>query len=631
MEKTWRSNPKAWRFLWIADSMSYDFLGRVQSQSNALGTFQYTTVGLTRRLAHVDYPNGIRTQYGYMDVADDSRLSEIKNYLPASNTVVSQYDYLTRADGEITQWTEINPALANPQQYSLGYDNDNWLTSAQLTNASSGNQLHSYAYGYDDGGNRLSEQIDGLPNAVTVNDLNQLTQDSPSQIVAFSGSTNVAASVAVNGTSAPEDGNFNFSADVLLSTGSNTVVVTATTATLQTGSSSYGMIGPASHPFSYDDDGNLTSDGINTYEWDAANRLVSITYGSGASTTFKYDGIGHSTRIIETGSSGVVTGTTQFVWCPGDSQPSEERDGNNNIMKRFYSAGEQISGTNYYYTKDHLGSIRELTDASGNVQARYDYDLWGRQTQLSGTIGADFGYTGFYMHPASGLELATFRAYNPNLGKWISRDPLRNAEMSQGPNLYQYVGNDPISRVDPRGEWYVLNPVTWFNGSGYEGVSGGWDAYDAVTADAFAQGAYAALDGLDPFGNPFADNGFYDPCDEGSQISHGLGKTAQLALITAGGLSASQALNGYFMPSTLYHFTSLEGAAAIESTGIQATINGLYGTGTYLTGFNSAFMATIQGAVSTETAITVSTEGLTISPTYFPGTYIIRGASLLLK
>jgi uncharacterized protein RhaS with RHS repeats len=69
----------------------------------------------------------------------------------------------------------------------------------------------------------------------------------------------------------------------------------------------------------------------------------------------------------------------------------------------------------------------------------------------------------------------------------ISRDPLGEAG---GIDLYGYVGNNPISRVDPLGEWYVLNPVTWFNGSGYEGVSGGWDAYDAVTADAFQEGAY---------------------------------------------------------------------------------------------------------------------------------------------
>ena len=43
------------------------------------------------------------------------------------------------------------------------------------------------------------------------------------------------------------------------------------------------------------------------------------------------------------------------------------------------------------------------------------------------------------------LALTHFRAYDPELGRWLSRDPLRNAEMKQGPNLYAYVRNDPVS------------------------------------------------------------------------------------------------------------------------------------------------------------------------------------------
>src|SRR6266567_9417657 len=52
------------------------------------------------------------------------------------------------------------------------------------------------------------------------------------------------------------------------------------------------------------------------------------------------------------------TSTKQFVWIAGDPQPSEERDCSNAITKRFYPEGVQVDSTNYYYTKDHLGSIR---------------------------------------------------------------------------------------------------------------------------------------------------------------------------------------------------------------------------------------------------------------------------------
>ena len=54
---------------------------------------------------------------------------------------------------------------------------------------------------------------------------------------------------------------------------------------------------------------------------------------------------------------------------------SEERDASGiNVTKRFFAQGEQIAGANYYYTRDHLGSIREMTDSTGTIQARYDYD-----------------------------------------------------------------------------------------------------------------------------------------------------------------------------------------------------------------------------------------------------------------
>lgn len=97
-----------------------------------------------------------------------------------------------------------------------------------------------------------------------------------------------------------------------------------------------------------------------------------------------------------------------------------------------------------------LGSIREMTDSAGAVRARYAYDPYGRQTKVSGDLEADFGFTGFYRHRASGLYLTKYRAYDAELGRWISRDPI--AERG-GLNLYGYVQNNPINRIDPLGLW----------------------------------------------------------------------------------------------------------------------------------------------------------------------------------
>ena len=81
----------------------------------------------------------------------------------------------------------------------------------------------------------------------------------------------------------------------------------------------------------YDANGNLTNDGNGkTFTFDAANRMVSVTQG-GTVTGYVYDGWGH--RVQETSNGSIVK---QWVWC-GRAEPCEERDGSNNVTKRFYS------------------------------------------------------------------------------------------------------------------------------------------------------------------------------------------------------------------------------------------------------------------------------------------------------
>lgn len=69
-------------------------------------------------------------------------------------------------------------------------------------------------------------------------------------------------------------------------------------------------------------------------------------------------------------------------------------------------------------------SIREMTDADGNVVSQYGYDPYGRQTKISGAgPDADFGYAGSYVHQRSGLLMMGARVYNPSMGRFLSRDP----------------------------------------------------------------------------------------------------------------------------------------------------------------------------------------------------------------
>jgi RHS repeat-associated protein len=78
-------------------------------------------------------------------------------------------------------------------------------------------------------------------------------------------------------------------------------------------------------------------------------------------------------------------------------------------------------------------------------------DPYGRTTLVSGSSLATKQYAGMYMHQISGLNLTYCRAYDSNTARWLSRDPLKDAERSQGPNLYEYVKNSPIDMTDPLG------------------------------------------------------------------------------------------------------------------------------------------------------------------------------------
>jgi RHS repeat-associated protein len=204
----------------------------------------------------------------------------------------------------------------------------------------------------------------------------------------------------------------------------------------------------------YDFNGNLVDNGAGqTYEWDAENRLVKITYADQTSTEFRYDGQSRRVGITEKDAARVVTSEKRYLWAEG-AQPAEERaaDGRT-VVKQYHAQGEFLPGAaaplnKVFYTKDHLGSVRELVNGNGTLQTRYDYDLWGGRTKITGTMESEVGYTGHHHHGKSGLVLTWYRAYDPVTGRWLSRDPIGE---EGGINLYGYVLNNPVNAVDPLG------------------------------------------------------------------------------------------------------------------------------------------------------------------------------------
>jgi RHS repeat-associated protein len=242
-------------------------------------------------------------------------------------------------------------------------------------------------------------------------------------------------------------------------TGNRTAVTvnggTATTATYNALNQLTATTSP-SGSFSYDNNGNMKLDAAsNLYAWDAENRLYKITYASGSwtSSVFTYDGFDRCVQIVDTPVSGAAT-TRQYIWSGSKRCQEIDTTGSATTTKQFFTWGEQItnsSGTNqYYWMKDHLGSIREMINNSPAVVAEMSYDPFGVVSYPSGTpsVNSDFGYAGYYNHPPSGLLLTATRAYMPSIGRFINRDPIKE---SGGTNLYGYVLNNPVSWKDPSG------------------------------------------------------------------------------------------------------------------------------------------------------------------------------------
>jgi RHS repeat-associated protein len=120
------------------------------------------------------------------------------------------------------------------------------------------------------------------------------------------------------------------------------------------------------------------------------------------------------------------------------------------VVRRYFPGGFWFSGTNYFYQADHLGSVREVTTSNGTVVARFTYDPYGKRTQTFGSTSfvVDIGFTGHFHHGPSGLIFAPGRFYDPETGRWISRDPIQE---QGGINLYAYCGGDPINQTDALG------------------------------------------------------------------------------------------------------------------------------------------------------------------------------------
>ena len=198
----------------------------------------------------------------------------------------------------------------------------------------------------------------------------------------------------------------------------------------------------AANLFTYDLRGNTLSDGRNTYTYDALNRQVSVTQPSLRGTKqspsdrpeiasqktlamtqseYVYDALGR--RIAK-----VVGGTTTHYIYDTQYRILEERAGDSSLLARYtYGAGidepltMERGGATYYYHRDALGSVTEMTNAAGALVERYEYDVYGQPSIFDGAdnpltasaIGNPYLFTARQYDSASGNYYYRARMYSP--------------------------------------------------------------------------------------------------------------------------------------------------------------------------------------------------------------------------
>ena len=100
-------------------------------------------------------------------------------------------------------------------------------------------------------------------------------------------------------------------------------------------------------------------------------------------------------KIIEF-LGGTTTSTRQFVWShpkADKDEIKETRDGTGVVLNQYFGYGQSVSGTaSFFCTRDHLASVRELTNSSGNVQSQYAYTPYGQVLRLLMEVSSDYQF-----------------------------------------------------------------------------------------------------------------------------------------------------------------------------------------------------------------------------------------------
>jgi RHS repeat-associated protein len=362
-----------------------------------------------------------------------------------------------------------------------------------------------FEYGFDDIGNRKVSRRGGDGNGwnlreslYSANLLNQYSQRTVPGYVDILGVAFATNLVYVNSQIANRKGEY-FWKELSMNntTGSvwQPVTVTATGLTTVTGNV---FVARTPEVFSYDLDGNMTSDGRWNYTWDAENRLIMVESrpdtpsGSWRRIEWTYDALGRRIQqvtLIWTNNAWFVVENLKFVSDPMlFGRHIVELNATNNALVRSYVWGLDLSGTmdgaggvgglawvtlhtasgsasgTHFVCYDGNGNIVSLVSAAtGDITARYEYGPFGEPIRISGpaAILNPFRFSTKRTDNTTDFVLYEYRIYSLSTGCWPNRDRINETSFKvleskrrglfyndDEKNLYGFVRNNPVSRID---------------------------------------------------------------------------------------------------------------------------------------------------------------------------------------
>jgi RHS repeat-associated protein len=203
-----------------------------------------------------------------------------------------------------------------------------------------------------------------------------------------------------------------------------------------------------------------------SFTWNIHNELVTATAANGDSAQYQYDALGRKVRSTTTISN--IQSQISFLYNGWNVELEYENGAYARRMTWGLDLSQTLQGAGgvgglimteelpsgggapipHFPTYDGNGNITAWVNASGTVTARQRYDAFGNIIEQTGTPPSRYGYSTKPIELVTGFLYYGYRYYDPNTGRWPSRDPIgERGEL----NLYGFVFNRPLSWIDRLG------------------------------------------------------------------------------------------------------------------------------------------------------------------------------------